>query len=735
MPPPPAPKAPGASPWSDSSGSFSRRAPAPSQLPGWDGGARPFLGHFCELCKVSCAGPQTYREHLEGQKHRRKEAARPCEGEGDPQDPLHCSLCSVSCTGPAAYAAHLRGARHQKVLRLHGKLGRPVPPTAQALPAAAPASPGSRSPSRSPSPKRTVASKVMLVGPPEAHPCSSRPAEARAVGPGEWAPRGSPAEASGSSCDSPPVGPEYVEEVCNDDGKVIRFHCKLCVCSFNDRNARDMHVRGRRHRLQYKKKVDPELPLALKPSNRARRLLEEKLKTQRQLTKRRLEGMRRWYNEMRLYDACKRRMEQQSQTPEEQATCSLPARPLPFAGSLGELATKATAARHPRRPESHDDRHVMCKHAAIYPTEAELLAVQRAVAHAERALKLVSDALAREPKGADGSPETSSRILKGVMRVGLLAKGLLLRGDRQVQLIVLCSQKPTRALLRRVAQQLPQELPAVTDDRYEVSPDPETDIVISSCEEPRVHVVVSVTSPLMREEPGAHTEGSEAPGQEPDVLSPERCLQSLAALRHAKWFQARASSLQPCVIVIRLLRDLCQRVPTWGALPDWVRGPRAASPGAAGGEGPEQRRGAAEPGGCRAEGPGVRGLGDSPERRAGPAGPLREGADGRPGLHEPAGAGRRHVQRPARPADAGLPADPQDPGHGPAAAPQEQARGALPEAAAGGGRGRGPEAAAAPRGRTGVSVSGPRGLWGDLPQELTGSPTQQGGNTPFLLPL
>ena len=34
--------------------------------------------------------------------------------------------------------------------------------------------------------------------------------------------------------------------------------------------------------------------------------------------------------------------------------------------------------------------------------------------------------------------------------------------------------------------------------------------------------------------------------------------------------QARASGLQPCVIVIRVLRDLCQHVPTWGALPAWV---------------------------------------------------------------------------------------------------------------------------------------------------------------------
>lgn len=50
------------------------------------------------------------------------------------------------------------------------------------------------------------------------------------------------------------------------------------------------------------------------------------------------------------------------------------------------------------------------------------------------------------------------RMLKGVMRVGLLAKGLLLKGDRTVQLVVLCSQPPTYQLLDRVAQALPAHL-------------------------------------------------------------------------------------------------------------------------------------------------------------------------------------------------------------------------------------------------------------------------------------
>ena len=56
------------------------------------------------------------------------------------------------------------------------------------------------------------------------------------------------------------------------------------------------------------------------------------------------------------------------------------------------------------------------------------------------------------------STENSARLLKGVMRVGILAKGLLLRGDRNVQLILLTAKKPTISLLKNIAKQLPKEL-------------------------------------------------------------------------------------------------------------------------------------------------------------------------------------------------------------------------------------------------------------------------------------
>ncbi|XP_012584870.1 PREDICTED: zinc finger RNA-binding protein 2 [Condylura cristata] len=617
-PPPPPPQQPPALPkpadaslWSSSGSSPSasaadgvpKKPPAPNKLLRAKGSPRSSLLLYCEVCKVGCAGPQTYREHLDGQKHKKKEAAQKTGSQptGSPrrvQAQLHCGLCAVSCTGAEAYAAHIQGAKHQKVFKLHTKLGKPIPivepapgnsrlaqPAGSSEPApltpldpaakpVAPAGPGTHTLSKPVPPQRPPASQAAPAGLSEEQAVGSRPPEPKTEEPRGLATGGGSEEASGSSCDSQPVGPEYVEEVCNEEGKVTRFHCKLCACSFNDHNARDMHIRGRRHRLQYKKKVNPELPLALKPSPRTRRVVEEQLRKQRQLTKRRLEAMRRWHNQMRQDDICRRRLAQAPAAQDDHPGHPRPACPPPLMVRPGE---PAPAALPTRRPESSDDRHVMCKHAAICPTEEELRAAQKAISHSERALKLVSDTLAQESsrnpeqEGRERSGlNPSTRILKGVMRVGLLAKGLLLRGDRKVRLILLCSQKPTHTLLRRVAEQLPQQLLVVTEDKYQVSSDLEASIIISACEEPRMQVAVSVTSPLMREDPSTDREGVETPLPDPDVLSPEKCLQSLAALRHAKWFQARASSLQLCVIVIRLFRDLCRRVPSWRALPGWA---------------------------------------------------------------------------------------------------------------------------------------------------------------------
>lgn len=71
----------------------SKAPPKPQQL------------HYCEVCKISCAGPQTYREHLEGQKHKKREAATKMTAspavtsQNRAGNSLRCQLCDVTCTG------------------------------------------------------------------------------------------------------------------------------------------------------------------------------------------------------------------------------------------------------------------------------------------------------------------------------------------------------------------------------------------------------------------------------------------------------------------------------------------------------------------------------------------------------------------------------------------------------------------------------------------------------------
>jgi len=43
-------------------------------------------------------------------------------------------------------------------------------------------------------------------------------------------------------------------------------------------------------------------------------------------------------------------------------------------------------------------------------------------------------------------------------RVGLTAKGLFLRGDRDLQLVILCSDRPTCSLLTQVVREFSQQL-------------------------------------------------------------------------------------------------------------------------------------------------------------------------------------------------------------------------------------------------------------------------------------
>ncbi|XP_018426151.1 PREDICTED: spermatid perinuclear RNA-binding protein [Nanorana parkeri] len=216
------------------------------------------------------------------------------------------------------------------------------------------------------------------------------------------------------------------------------------------------------------------------------------------------------------------------------------------------------------RSFANDDRHVMAKHSTIYPSPEELEAVQNMVSTVECALKQVSDWMDEHSKSEtvendqpekeedheeeDASKDDSGRVLCGVMRIGLVTKGLLIKDDMDLELVLLCKEKPTESLLATVRENLPLQIQKLTEETYHVEQCTEDALlIIQNSKEPKLTLKVILTSPLFREEENG----------------------SGGEVEQFYLFQARANGLKSCVIVLRILRDLCNRVPTWAQLKGW----------------------------------------------------------------------------------------------------------------------------------------------------------------------
>ena len=274
----------------------------------------------------------------------------------------------------------------------------------------------------------------------------------------------------------------------------------------------------------------------------------------------------------------------------------------------------------PRR--TFEDRHVLDKHRNIYPEEEDLHNILKVVDKVERAFKKISDKFFEDGEG-------SEREITGVARVGDLAKSLLLKGDKNVDLVVMCSKKPTKTLLESISKSLVEELEKkeidiskentdekseedngvdakdnikeeTVDEKYEVVKDPDVSgLHVTSSQ---FKVTITLTSTLLRsnyaedDDPNQNGETKtdddkekseddekmeesankveEAKKEEevdPEDLLPEEFgLKGLAELRRAKWFSAMAAPLPSCVEAIRVMKDKTRRDPAWGHLGDWA---------------------------------------------------------------------------------------------------------------------------------------------------------------------
>ncbi|XP_055344626.1 zinc finger RNA-binding protein-like [Paramacrobiotus metropolitanus] len=306
--------------------------------------------HYCDICKIVCAGATSFKAHLVGAKHKRREeqakqlsgppapaatAAPAASGTGATPAPpapsvstpaavaappppaafphrpgphgrsIFCELCGVHTAGQQAYEAHLNGKSHQRTLKLHMKLGKPIPvnePTVTQRTLPTIGTPTSSGPSTGSSicTKVVTGGKTVLITPKmnfvggtvltttntgmQEVPTSGAPPPppaASAMPPPPPPPPKAPAQArpkipikhmvNPNTAGADPIGQEYVQKQ-EREGKVAYYKCTLCDCEFSDESGMNSHIRGRRHRTSYQKKVDPSI--VVEPSNAQKKLNE-----------------------------------------------------------------------------------------------------------------------------------------------------------------------------------------------------------------------------------------------------------------------------------------------------------------------------------------------------------------------------------------------------------------------------------------------------------------------------
>lgn len=82
-----------------------------------------------------------------------------------------------------------------------------------------------------------------------------------------------------------------------------------------------------------------------------------------------------------------------------------------------------------------------------------------------------------------------------------------MQGDSVVQLVVLCAEKPTSIVLKRVVNELPLQLKKISEEqKYTVTMAPVEGAVLVT--DGSISVKVSLTSPLLREPAGKLANGS-----------------------------------------------------------------------------------------------------------------------------------------------------------------------------------------------------------------------------------
>uniref|UniRef100_A0A915EKI8 DZF domain-containing protein n=1 Tax=Ditylenchus dipsaci TaxID=166011 RepID=A0A915EKI8_9BILA len=183
-------------------------------------------------------GNESHKLHVEGKAHKQKELM----SKGGTVQNLS--------RNKDAYDAHVKGAKHQKTIATMKKMG-------QSLPSAEPTLiPPKYPPATTPV---IVAAKKKIVGVSGTTFVAGAKLNTTGTEPIDV----SVQESQGTESNMNLVGLEFIEEINGVKGKTS-YKCKLCDCVMSGSNEKVSHLKGNRHKIQYKIKINPTLKVEVK---------------------------------------------------------------------------------------------------------------------------------------------------------------------------------------------------------------------------------------------------------------------------------------------------------------------------------------------------------------------------------------------------------------------------------------------------------------------------------------
>ncbi|KAI6182376.1 DZF domain-containing protein [Aphelenchoides bicaudatus] len=434
--------------------------------------------YFCQTCSVSCANPQAYNDHIAGKAHKRKEEL--AKGNGQPlaknKSSFQCLLCNVACTGKEAYETHMNGIKHAKAIKNMKLMGKEIP------------------------------ENMTSIIPP------SNPLETTMD-----------SNADNGEESLQPIGEAFIEAI-DSSGKTTQYHCKLCECTCGDVTAKNLHIRGRRHRLTYKQKVDSSIYVDAKPNAR-------NLKTRKLMREPKIPNFPvNW--------------------------CLVP---------QGILSMPPDTAIY----DVYDEQHVMTKLDQLRADPKIVEETDILIEMVEKSLKKTSDLLSEKLQSTvvaeEKDMETSekNRVLRGVIRVGVLGDRLMMKSDRQINAVLLCKDIPTVSLLQSVTGIFMENI-----ENEELRKKTILEVCVEDAgfsirfNDGEVTCLITLTSiALVADENEIDDDNKvERPKDILPVLPMEN---SLSSLRHTKFFQSQCWPIQGLCEVVVLLREFFVHNPAW----------------------------------------------------------------------------------------------------------------------------------------------------------------------------